>query len=300
MASRTRPSEENPEDRSVGAPDVSTATVRAASTRSFPPVKFRDPPVIETVLGVQFVPVQELGLPHLGVFWNQLRREYPKHEVKPALAPVVEEFPPPAAGGSVGIQLQSEPEARCWFIDETSTQLIQVQRDRFLRNWRRGDPPAHSYPSFDELRPRFARDWQRFVQFLVGEGLRTPDVNQCEVTYVNHIELGRGWESFGQAHEALTLLAPPSNSFLPRPELVALNTSYAMPDKAGRLHVAAQPAVRRKDGRQVLQLTLTARGQPAACQEADILAWFGLGHEWIVQGFAEITTAKMQKIWGRL
>lgn len=263
------------------------------------PVKFDDPPVTETLLGVQFSPLRKLTLPYIGLYWATVRDAYPNHEVKAPLTPVTEEFPAPPPSESVGIQFSLEPEARCWFIDTTSTQLIQVQRDRFIRNWRKGAPPHERYPSYDELRPRFERDWAGFFQFLEHHNLGTPEINQCEVTYVNHIDLGRGWRSFGESAQVLSLLASPSTEFLPEAEMVLINARYVMPGGKGRLHVAAQPAMRRDDGKEVMQLSLTARGKPASSLVGDILAWFDVGHEWIVRGFADITTAKMQEIWGR-
>ncbi len=262
-------------------------------------VDFERPPVTETILGVQFAPLEGFTLPYVGLLWSAFRSRYPNQEVKPPLTPVVEDFGPPRPA-SIGIQLSQEPDARFWFIDETTTQLIQVQRDRFIRNWRKAPPPHDAYPRYDELRPRFEEDWQTFLSFLRREQLGTPAVNQCEVTYINHIELGRGWESMGQAHKVLRFLQHPSGQeFLPAPEALVANVRYLMPERRGRLHIASQPAVRRDDGKQVMQVTLTARGKPASSELRDIVQWFDLGHEWIVRGFVDVTTPAMHELWGR-
>lgn len=264
-------------------------------------VDFQNPPVIETILGVQFVPVRALSLARIGVYWSEIRNQYPTHEVKPPLSPVIEDFSFPPTPRKVGIEIAEEPDVRFWFIDHTSTQLIQVQPDRFIRNWRQGEPPHHEYPRYNKLRPRFERDWVGFVGFLEREGLGTPEVNQCEVTYINHIELGVGWDSLSDAHRVLRLLKPhEQREFLPQSEMLTLSVRYVMPERKGRLHVAATPAIRRQDGRQVMQLTLTARGRPASSRLEDIVAWFDLGHDWVVHGFVDLTTPAMQQIWGRL
>lgn len=288
----------------VGRPTVAgAAQERSGAALGRSRVDFGRPPVTETILGVQFLPLRRLTLPYIGVFWGEVRTEYPGQEVKPALSPVVEDFSGvPGPDGSLGIQVMTEPDARCWFIDGTSTQLIQVQRDRFIRNWRKGQPPQHDeYPRYDVLRPRFATDWQRFVAFLEREGLGRPEINQCEVTYVNHVELGVGWEKLGEAHKVLGLLrGMEKREILPEPEIVILNARYLMPEGRGRLHVSAQPAIRRSDGKQVLQLTLTARGKPDSSALDDILRWFDEGHNWIVHGFVDVTTPAMHQTWGRL
>lgn len=277
-----------------------TARGRATPAAQGRPIKFERPPVIETLLSAQFAPLPRLTSPHIGLYWAEIRDRYPNQEVKPPLVPAIEEFPAPPPGPRVGIELVAEPDVRCWFIDGTSTQLIQVQRDRFIRNWRKV-APTDDYPAYDALRPRFQEEWEIFLRFLEREELGRPEVSQCEVTYVNHIELGQGWNSFGEVAEVLAPLAPvTSREFLPQPEMLQLNVRYAMPGNKGRLHVTAQPAIRRHDAKEVLQLTLTARGKPDSSATRDVMTWFDLGHDWIVYGFVDLTTAKMHRIWRRL
>ena len=287
-----------PAGSSVGQHTVPGATPdRPKSATNLPRVDFDAPPVVETFLGVQFQPVPGLTLTHFGLFWGTMRNQYPTQEVKPPLPPVVEEFVSPPQPRAVGIQLTAEPDARCWFVDETSTQLIQVQRDRFIRNWRKGAPPNDRYPRYDDLRPKFEHDWQSFLNFLRNERLDAPEVNQCEVTYINHIELGRGWQALGELHKITPIVSEGQRRFLPSPELHSLNVSYVMPDNLGRLHVSAQPAIRRQDAKVGIQLTLTARGKPVSSEISDIIAWFNLGHDWIVHGFVDMTTREMRNIW---
>ena len=268
-----------------------------------PTPKFRRPPVIETLLGVQFGPLRSFSIPHFGLFWSQIRSDYPNQEMKPPLGPEVEDFGMSVAPGGVKVMLTTEPEARCWFIDPSQTQLIQLQRDRFIRNWRKVTG-QELYPEYAVLKPRFAEDWARFLRFLDSAGIEQPEVNQCEVTYVNHIPIGvgaeTGVESFGEIHKILSIIAAPHPGFLPESEVTMLNSRYLMPDKKGRLYVTVQPAVRKDDRRVVLQLTLTARGRPDSASIEDVLRWFDLGHEWIVRGFADLTTTDMHDRWERI
>jgi len=261
---------------------------------------FEEPPVIETVLGVQFAQVQLLSILHFGLYWEQIRETYSQQEIKPALIPVVEEFESqPAPEVNVKFSVVSEPELRCWFIDSTSTRLIQLQKDRFIRNWRKVKP-EDAYPHYDILKPEFRAEWERFCGFLEKNRLGAPDVNQCEVTYVNHIEIGKGWESLGEAHKVIKLVSDMATADLLRqPELVRMNTSYALPNNKGRLHVALQPAISQHLSKEVLQLTLTARGRPTSPNLRDIMEWFDLGHDWIVRGFADLTTPQMHTVWRR-
>jgi uncharacterized protein (TIGR04255 family) len=265
------------------------------SSDSFP--TFMTPPVVETVLGVEFRPLAGWTVAHFGLFWQEVRSEYPVVESKPPLGSMVERFGR-EAWVPQGPQLEvvmAEPPARCWYISSEGGQLLQLQRDRLLHNWRKaGDP----YPRYPETRQRFASMWDRFLMFLDREGLDHPEVGQCEVTYVNHIERGDAWDVIADAPRVLTLLNEPTLAFLPKPEVVVLDARYVMPDEQGRLRVIFQPAIRNTDGKEILQLTLTARGRPKTAATADLLAWLDLGREWVVRGFVDLTTDRAKAIWG--
>ncbi|HET7342703.1 MAG TPA: hypothetical protein VFL90_14670, partial [Methylomirabilota bacterium] len=90
----------------------------------------------------------------------------------------------------------------------------------------------------------------------------------------------------------------PDRRFLPDPEVVVFNASYLMPERQGRLHIASQPAIRREDSKQLMQLTLTARGKPASSDLGAIVRWLDVGHDWIVRGFVDVTTPEMHRVWG--
>jgi uncharacterized protein (TIGR04255 family) len=177
---------------------------------------------------------------------------------------------------------------------------VQLQRDRFIYNWRQVEP-NNEYPRYKKLvRPAFERNLATYVNFLGREKLGTPDVVQCEVTYVNHIPKGEGWDEVKDWQRVFTVIGTTHDpKFLPPPETLRFNFNYLMPDQRGRLRVTAQHAVRQSDGKEIIALALTARGKPASSSVADILKWFDDGREWIVRGFADITSEIMHKIWKR-
>src|SRR6266480_3040610 len=94
--------------------------------------EFERPPLDEVVIGVQFEPLKEFHAAHLGLYWSRIRSIYPLTEDQPPLAHLVEstEPRPTPSAGFISIQpLPSVP--RCWFLDASRNQLIQVQQDRF-------------------------------------------------------------------------------------------------------------------------------------------------------------------------
>ncbi len=260
--------------------------------------EYASPPVIETYLSVQFLLVKKITTRHFGRYFEYVKEHYPQLEIQHPIGQTVEEF-----GSGVGrvprVEILTEPDFRCWFIDNSETRLIQVQRDRFILNWRKVKDDD-VYPRYDKIKPEFQQEWQRFCQFLDRQELGNPEVNQCEITYINHIEVGDGWKSYGELNKIIACWRGTySGDFLREPESVGLNAHYVLPENKGRLHITMEPAVRKKDAKEILQLTLTARGQPGSSRLEDILLWFDLGHEWIVRGFTDYTTEKMHKHWGR-
>jgi uncharacterized protein (TIGR04255 family) len=261
---------------------------------------YDNPPVVETAIGVEFAPLEKWEIPHFGLFWQRIQAEYPYFEVNPPVATQVEkpqlefrlsQFP--------RLEVSSKPLVRCWFLNEAKTELIQVQNDRLVRNWRKvlGSEP---YPHYETIRPAFKRDWEQFCEFLSLHGLGMPDVRQCEVTYVNQIDRGKGWETFADLPSVFPAWAGvTSENYLPAPESVLFDVSYLMPEKQGRLRVAVVHAFRQADARETLQFTLTARGKPASSAVSDLLKGLDLGREWVVRGFTDFTSARMHELWRR-
>jgi hypothetical protein len=90
-----------------------------------------------------------------------------------------------------------------------------------------------------------------------------------------------------------------SNGFLPAPESLFMAGSFVTPHESGRLHYNLQRVVVVHNQRDALQLTLIARGRPRSTEDRDILSWMDIGREWVVRGFADLTTEKAHKIWGK-
>ena len=177
---------------------------------------------------------------------------------------------------------------------------MQLQRDRLVHNWRKltGD---EVYPRYPDLRERLEREWGRFTQFLKDEKLERPRINQCEVLYVNNIEYDKGWSGYGELERVIAAMATPRGkaAFLPTPERVNMNIVYPFDDNAGRLYVSFGPVIRARDGKEVLQMTLTARGAPKSSNDEDVFAWLDLGRKWVVRGFSDFTTDTMHRVWGK-
>lgn len=252
--------------------------------------KYDNPPVIETVIGVEFEPIHSWQIPHFGLFWSLIRSEYQECSVQPPLPDQVEKFG--NERNVLTINLNPHPNARCWFFDKNSNWLLQIQNNRFLSNWKRN---KSSYPNYQGFYDRFEGEWNKFNNFLANENLGKPKLLQCEVSYINHIEV---FTDFNNLTEIFPVWAGyKKESFLPNPEAVAINTVYIIPENRGRLYIAMQPVVRHSDIKTVIQLSVTAKLKIASNQEMKEV--ISVAHEWVVKGFTDFTSDKIHESWQR-
>ncbi len=263
--------------------------------------QFEKPPVSEVALSVEFSPLQNWRSPHAGIYWGRIIDRYPNTQTQPPLPSQIEkfgaEFPEPP---QIRVELANLELVRFWFLSEPLTKLIQVQRDRFIVNWRK-IKEDEAYPNYAPvMRPLFESEFKEFCDFILNNNIGRVEVQQCELTYVNNILRGDGWNT---SNDALKLLRQWWNrgkeDYLPEPESLSLAGSFQMQDERGRLHFSAQRGYRQTDKKEIMQLQLTARGKPASSRIEDVLTWMDLGHEWIVRGFVDLTSPLAHKLWDR-
>ncbi|MDZ4836571.1 MAG: TIGR04255 family protein [Candidatus Melainabacteria bacterium] len=261
---------------------------------------YERPPVIEVVCGITFKSLDRLLAPHLGLYWEKVKDRYSGCAERGPLAPVIEA---PLGRQEVDLEiLEVPPIPRIWFVNQESNELIQVQRDRFLHNWRKKDDDTR-YPKYKSVISEFNAQIRTFSEFLEKHALGEIEPLQFELTYVNHIPQGDGWESASDLSQLFVAFNKQvcHEQFLPEVEGLNWTTTFGLPNDSGRLYVQLRTAVKSDDQqKKLLQLNLTARGIGQLQKLSDMNSWFDIAHETIVRGFADLTTEKAQKeIWRR-
>ncbi len=262
---------------------------------------YDNPPVIEVVCGIQFEPIPQFRATAFGLFWQRIREEYPQTEEKAPLQQKIEKYGATARAEEPQVELTATPPLpRMFFINRVPNWLIQLQPDRFLHNWRKVKE-EDVYPHYPAIFEKFWSQWAAFQQFCREEGLQQPKVNQLEITYINHVPAGQGWQKLSDWGGVFPDLQwRGRREFLPEPESAAWRASFLLPESRGRLHASVRHAIRAADGCPVLLCELTARGISRSDDENSSRGWFTLGREWIVRGFADLASADVQKtIWRR-
>jgi len=270
-----------------------------SDVKSLKLVEFERPPVAEVSISVTFLPLDRLRTFEILEIWNELfKDQLPAYQQQAPLVPQVEQFGAPGTQAQMTVQFLSQPpEPRYWFLDESGSNLVQIQQDWFARNWRRIEP-SDVYPRFGSVREPFENDLRRLTSALEAKDLGHLEPVQCEVSYINPIEV----KEFPIVSSLIRYWIDVPGSFLPAPEDLQAHARYVIPgidgEKMGRLHVNIQPAIRSTDNEPIYLLNLTARGVPKSSSINDVMEFIDVCHQWIVNGFADITTEEMHGRWG--
>ena len=262
---------------------------------------YKKPPVVEVVWSAQFLPLPWLTAAHTGLFWETIRADYPDCEEQPPVErqDESEELLRPAQFQTVFFQ--KPPLCRQWFISKSGTDLVQLQQDRFCFNWRRVKADDY-YPRYDYMRSQFTDRWKQFCGFAKSQSGELPTVDLLEMTYVNHIFKGDGWDVPGEIGKIFPAISFHGKAdFLTLPASLSATMVFDVKGTHGRLHVSCRHArLIQEDQRELFRLELVARGRPEKADSEGILEWFAEGRQWIVRGFADLTNIEIQKsIWGR-
>lgn len=261
--------------------------------------KYDDPPVVETVLGVQFDPLQGYTAAHAGWFWRQyLSDGWPT---------VLETHPIPEQFERFGEDEQWEPKQlrfshglpspRIQFVSQDQERMIQVQNNRFHYNWRKRD---RLYQNYNNSVQAFEETWQNFIVFC-GEAIASgPRPNQWEITYINHIAKDSLWSAVSDWPVVFPDISMPASK-IEELEAAGLSANWRMNiGEAGRLHITLEHVrVIGAEEQEAIRLTLTARGPISDRLDTSLRNGLDLGHSLIVRVFTGMTSTTAHQYWKR-
>lgn len=274
----------------------------ASTTTALP--RFDAPPVVETVVGVHFEPLERFDVAQRALFWSRLKGDFPTLEERAPIDEIREEFADDARPGELQIRWemsQTPPSPRLWAKSRDGRHTIQIQQDALLLNWERDPDSSIPYWPYQDRRRDLAQKLNSLDQYLREADIGTLRPTSCFATYINHVEYERA-DEFPQvlANLLTTWANKTSDGWLPPVEHCNLHLTFPFAQQQGRLHVNVMPGVRREDKRRLLRMDLTARGTPHEATIDAALDWLDLGHEWIVRGFTSLTRETMHAKWRRV
>jgi uncharacterized protein (TIGR04255 family) len=260
---------------------------------------YENPPLVETILNVQFEPLREFKTAHLGAFWKQLGPGWPHADDAPVVEPTFERFSDEPDTQELGLRfmLLKSPLVRLQVRNASDDGMIQIQNGRLIYNWlkKKGKP----YPRYDKIRESFADTFQQFRAFLASEQLGEIKANQWEITYLNHIPQNTVWKSLKDWHFFRPLGSLDGIEGLVKLDNVSEKRRYVIGENRGRLHVSWHHG-KKEDRQELIVLNLTARG-PLLGEKTNIdevLDGLDLGRSAIVTSFSAFMADEANQYWG--
>lgn len=260
---------------------------------------FKAPPLNEVVLGVQFAPPTGYQQIRAGEVWALFRDNYPIVQEQPPLAPSFETFGLPhqhfaipqisfASGGT---------HDRFWFLSPDSAQLIQFQQDRLLHNWRKVGDGSNGYPRFESMIENFRSELHRFEEYASSLSPQRLSINQCEITYINHIVIdGREGKTYSNWLRFVNFEGNAPDDF-------RVGFRDVIRDKKGKPYgrfICEANSGMLPNGKEIIVLSLSVRGAPPGTNIDAALDFLSVGREVIVRKFAELTTEQAHLKWERV
>jgi hypothetical protein len=262
--------------------------------------KYDNPPVKETLLGVQFDPLPRLYVAHLAAFLGGLGEAWQAAPEVPAIG----QAPPPElgeqwAGPAFRLQVAGPADLRLRAIDGARDRLLQLENGWMVVNWRELRAGA-KYPDYQQRKGEFAALFQMWVEFVRAHGLGEMSLNMWEVSYVNFIDREPGvWTSVPEWHGLLPgLLGPMSLASAGPLQTLEGRWRYAI-GVDSHLQIDLQHRARTLAGEdETLLERLVARGPIDRSRPETMAEGFDQGHEAIVLAFGEVASDSARKRWG--
>lgn len=263
-----------------------------------PKPHFRNPPIVEQAITVSFEPLAKLSISHFGQFGDEVAGDFPdqRHDHRLETAEEHDELQP---GFNVAMRLVPPGLPRMMYCG--SSELIQLQDDRFGYNWAKLDSES-DYPRWDNTLPRFMALYDQFYQFIEKKDIGPIVLRQCEITNLNFVPVASFGDSFSDIRNVFNV--DPLDMGVPFliPETYVRVRQHRILDAdgvlCGRLHTSIHPMFAQDNGIPGFRFELTARSMPTLDTVEKITKFFDLAHNSINAAFVAICTPEMKQKWG--
>lgn len=252
-------------------------------------VKFQNPPINELIITTYFnPPVSNLRNEHVGIFWSQIKEQFPKSS---------QQIPIGGAEQIIDVNNEIFSMPRYWFISEDEINLLQIQKNAFMLNWRRHEA---DYPRFNtRLKPFFDKYFSMFYEFIrkhIDASELTIDL--CQLTYINVIKRCEFWSGPNDTQHVIPSFSVPDPGVAFQ-DTTAFNCNYIFdvpPDlqlvvKIRNVVVSPEP----NKSEPVLIMEIQANGRLGRVNKLQTDPWFDRAHEAINECFIGMTNTEIQR-----
>lgn len=182
--------------------------------------------------------------------------------------------------------------SRIWLLSPEGHDLLQVQQDRIILNWRRLGSSV-SYPGHQALLDTIRLRWDELEERLSALNLPTPVPTLVEWTYVNHLDqeiLSRRGLTF--FNDTLDELPGEPNSFA-----FEITRRVSVGDHSGFMAVVGALSPAPPESR-VFALTITTKLPLDSQDPQNALDLLLHAHELSRAGFDKVTSSDARTSWG--
>ncbi|WLQ12096.1 TIGR04255 family protein [Hahella aquimaris] len=254
------------------------------------------PPLVETSFSLQFSRLESLHTGFRGLLWSEYRQDFPIVKRHHELSHEIEKF---------GIIQRDTPQLRfntdvpnprLYFISHKSDKVIQLQQDRFIFNWlKKGNS---EYPRFPKLKEEYLEHYTNFTKFLKRESLGEPEIDQVELTYVNHIDAD------GLSAQEVFVGIVEKHTKIESLELesFALNLKHIIShngEHIGRIYTTISTAQKESSCDTYYYLKFVARANPLGSSLSDVLLTMDLLSSTINHSFKAMIRDDLLEKWSR-
>ncbi len=251
-------------------------------------ILYRNPPLVETSLGVGFLPISGWNVQHFGLYYHEIRARYPRFENANPIA-----LGRPGVSFVVG---PTVPKIRAMCSNDDRTRLIQVQDDLLFLNWQKMATES-TYPRYTKLKTAFLEEWGAFVGFLDENALKRPEISRHQMTYINVIERAAAQGPALEIGDIFAEWVSKDGAISKSRRDVMLSASYQVGEV--ELTYALQPGLRLADQQPVFQFSLTS-GSASAGESSVDTALLDKLHDALIAAFNEFTSDRARKLWGKM
>jgi len=195
------------------------------------------PPVGELVLSVQFTPLSKMYSGHFGMFWQEVLPEWKCEQDADSIQDQFEDLDGPMKFMQQISFGPSQHPGRLVLASSSGDRLCQVQRSRYVHNWRQ---VGTEYPVYSVFLGNFLNGLRKFHNFIEKHGLGPLTTNQWELVYVDVFPEGEDWKELEEWKNVLPGLFA-SLEVADGLRLCNRNAawSFELPEGKGRMHVSA-------------------------------------------------------------
>ena len=252
-------------------------------------ITFENPPIDEIICSVIFDPIAELRAGHLGLLWQKFMPDFPVTVEQNLTNPVPEDY---------YSNLDTPPLPRILFEHKDENELIQMQCNRFIHNWRRRRPDD-IYPGYPIVVENFEKYLSCLEDFLSEKRLGDITPTQYEIAYIDNILEHQGWETITDIEKVFPNFISLKGQNLPSTDIREFSWQmlFGLPNDFGQLQLSIHNTRRLIDNRQLLRVEFRAVSNKPY---KPMRGWFDLAHAFIFDLFSSLISDEIQeKYWGR-